>query len=142
MQILLATLASTMTIYLSSSAHHTTSKDSTFLIPQTAQSEFRHSFAQKSHENGSGTAQHSPTRSGRSGGAPSSEETERQPLLEASTSSVEPLDPEEIVEPPRKIMYYAAGSGIPEIKTILSGESWNAVFRLGGGACFSSRCCI
>jgi chloride channel 3/4/5 len=24
-------------------------------------------------------------------------------------------------EPPRKIMYYAAGSGIPEIKTILSG---------------------
>lgn len=24
-------------------------------------------------------------------------------------------------EPPRKVMYYAAGSGIPEIKTILSG---------------------
>lgn len=26
-------------------------------------------------------------------------------------------------EPARKVMYYAAGSGIPEIKTILSGAS-------------------
>jgi len=34
-------------------------------------------------------------------------------------------------EPPRKVMYYAAGSGIPEIKTILSGTSviWRMIFN-------------
>nr|XP_019044593.1 voltage-gated chloride channel [Kwoniella bestiolae CBS 10118]OCF23523.1 voltage-gated chloride channel [Kwoniella bestiolae CBS 10118] len=63
----LATLASLLTVYLTSSAQHTTSKDSTFLTP--------------------------------------------------------PSDPIEHTSKPKslKIMYYAAGSGIPEIKTILSG---------------------
>ena len=42
--------------------------------------------------------------------ASSTEQEEEEEILE-----------EEIPDPPRKVMYYAAGSGIPEIKTILSG---------------------
>ena len=88
-----------MTVYLSSSAHHTTSKDSTFLAPP---------------------ATVTPDTKTKSTASPPRND-EQTPLLESSTSSVE----EEVkvqAEPPRKVMYYAAGSGIPEIKTILSGQ--------------------
>jgi chloride channel 3/4/5 len=45
---------------------------------------------------------------------------ERSPLLDGDyLSPMQELQARS--EPPRKIMYYAAGSGIPEIKTILSG---------------------
>ncbi|EIW67300.1 hypothetical protein TREMEDRAFT_34025 [Tremella mesenterica DSM 1558] len=90
----LATLASCMTVYLSSSAHSATSKDSNFLIPVP------------SEEDITSATQKTPT--------------ERQPLLDASFHT-EPLDVGVRSEAPRKTMYYAAGSGIPEIKTILSG---------------------
>jgi chloride channel 3/4/5 len=94
-----------MTIYLSAS-HHTTSKDSTFLLPPTS------SPVAKQAKNPEG--QTMPI-------------DERVPLL-ASSSSMSGGDEQFErkvleVEPPRKVMYYAAGSGIPEIKTILSGES-------------------
>jgi len=90
-----------MTIYLSSSAHHTTSKDSTFLRAP----------AKPADANDTVPKQSSPTAD------------ERQPLLDSSLSSLEE-EPKEVYEPPRKVMYYAAGSGIPEIKTILSGKSF------------------
>jgi chloride channel 3/4/5 len=91
-----------MTIYLSSSAHHTTSKDSTFLrVP-----------AKPADAKPPGPKQSSPR------------SDERHPLLDSSLSSLED-EPKEVLEPPRKVMYYAAGSGIPEIKTILSGEPRN-----------------
>ncbi|ORX38562.1 chloride channel [Kockovaella imperatae] len=101
--LLLATLASTMTIYLSSSAH-TTSKDSTFLLPSPPDPTLK-SQTMKQSSSGSNAAQ---------------DGTERQPLL-SSTSTLDTSEHIEPSEPPRKVMYYAAGSGIPEIKTILSG---------------------
>lgn len=91
-QLGLSTLAACLTIYLSSSAHHTTTKDSQLLNPSPR------GYNRKTL----------PTAS------------ERQPLLDAD--QLTPLQELQIkAEPPRKIMYYAAGSGIPEIKTILSG---------------------
>ncbi|WVR07458.1 hypothetical protein IAU60_004499 [Kwoniella sp. DSM 27419] len=103
----LATLASCLTVYLSSSAHHTTSKDSTFLTPGPEPPTTKTPSQSKP-----------PSRSRSTLNA-----SERQPLLESIanepvTPLVEAYPP---LEPPRKIMYYAAGSGIPEIKTILSG---------------------
>ncbi|ORY35468.1 putative voltage-gated chloride channel [Naematelia encephala] len=94
----LACLASCLTIYLSSSAHHCTSKDSTFLVPSPSQVD------------SSGTAKSLPPGKGRD---------ERQPLLDPPTPGA--AENEEKAEFPRKVMFYAAGSGIPEIKTILSG---------------------
>ncbi|WRT68309.1 uncharacterized protein IL334_005285 [Kwoniella shivajii] len=97
----LAILASLMTIYLSSSAHHTTSKDSTFLTPPSDSNPKSNKPPSDSH----------------------SSANERRPLLEGIAN--EPITPLNEafpnVEPPRKVMFYAAGSGIPEIKTILSG---------------------
>ncbi|OCF76116.1 voltage-gated chloride channel [Kwoniella mangroviensis CBS 8886] len=101
----LATLASLLTVYLTSSAQHTTSKDSTFLTPPSDQ-----------------IPDHSKPKT-LSRTQSSTNANERQPLLEGIAN--EPITPliEAFpnTEPPRKIMYYAAGSGIPEIKTILSG---------------------
>ena len=96
----LAVLASMLTIYLSSSTHHTTSKDSTFLIPPLANP----------------VAKKKPASS-----PPKNSTNERQPLLDSS-SSISDDSVAEFVETPRKVMFYAAGSGIPEIKTILSGK--------------------
>ncbi|WVN85875.1 uncharacterized protein L203_101027 [Cryptococcus depauperatus CBS 7841] len=110
MALILATVSSCMTVYLSSSVHHTTSKDSAFLTPpQTLPT--KHTDA-------------SPTKLGV--GFPdllnaNAIANERQPLLDSITN--EPSTP--LIEIPptntRKVMFYAAGSGIPEIKTILSG---------------------
>nr|XP_018261404.1 voltage-gated chloride channel [Kwoniella dejecticola CBS 10117]OBR83562.1 voltage-gated chloride channel [Kwoniella dejecticola CBS 10117] len=102
----LATLASFLTVYLSSSAHHTTSKDSTFLTPPSEHND------------------HNPKQAKQKAALNNNENAnERQPLLEGIAN--EPITPLTeafpSVEPPRKVMYYAAGSGIPEIKTILSG---------------------
>ncbi|WWD19024.1 hypothetical protein CI109_103482 [Kwoniella shandongensis] len=99
----LATLAACMTVYLSSSLHHTTSKDSTFLTP---------------------LAEPKPASTpSKPSSRPSAGDNERQPLLDSIAN--EPITPLTeafpTIEPPRKVMYYAAGSGIPEIKTILSG---------------------
>jgi hypothetical protein len=100
-QLALAGVASCLTIYLSSSAQHITSKDSTFLLPP-----FAHTGA---------VMENSPAKTS----------TERQSLLNRPQSlpGVESVQLG-TVEVPRKVMYYAAGSGIPEIKTILSGELW------------------
>lgn len=87
-QLILAGLASCLTVYLSSSAHHTTSKDSTFIA-----------------------APATPVKN-----------PERQPLLPDTPVPGSPNSFAKPADPPRKVMYYAAGSGIPEIKTILSGE--------------------
>lgn len=100
----MAVLSSTMTVYLSSSAHHSTSKDSTFLAPP----------ASVVPEQKIKTKASSPR------------SDERAPLLESSTSSVDEGVKAQ-AEPPRKVMYYAAGSGIPEIKTILSGTWFDPV---------------
>ncbi|GFZ49454.1 Probable chloride channel protein UM03490-D [Saitozyma sp. JCM 24511] len=86
-QLVLAGLASCLTVYLSSSAHHTTSKDSTFIA-----------------------APATPIKN-----------PERQPLLPDTPVPGSPNSFAKPADPPRKVMYYAAGSGIPEIKTILSG---------------------
>ena len=95
-QLILALLASCLTVYLSSSTHHVTSKDSTFLLPL-------------------------PSQKVKSQSSPKAKDgTERQPLLNGSPAN--DMDSNmHWSEPPRKAMYYAAGSGIPEIKTILSG---------------------
>lgn len=86
-----------MTVYLSSSAYHTTSKDSTLLSPIQTQ------MNQAVRSPGKGS-------------------TERQPLLDDRDMNMTvEEDVKQPVEQPRKVMYYAAGSGIPEIKTILSG---------------------
>ena len=88
MQLGLATLASTLTIYLTCSEHFITSKDSAFLTdtrPPTA--------------------------------AATPDATERTSLLPHSPAVSEDEGP----KPTRKVLYYAGGSGIPEIKTILSG---------------------
>nr|XP_019011401.1 voltage-gated chloride channel [Kwoniella pini CBS 10737]OCF50182.1 voltage-gated chloride channel [Kwoniella pini CBS 10737] len=102
----LATLASFLTVYLTSAAHHTTSKDSTFLTTPT-----------EHNDNKSKQPKQIPTMNN------GENSNERQPLLEGIAN--EPITPITEAfpptEPPRKIMYYAAGSGIPEIKTILSG---------------------
>lgn len=105
--LLLAVIASCMTVYLSSSDHHTTSKDSTFLSPPSKVTTAKQSTAS------------SPTK--RTASLPYGPHDERQPLLDAITN--EPPTPliESPPEPSRKVMFYAAGSGIPEIKTILSG---------------------
>ncbi|ADV22608.1 voltage-gated chloride channel, putative [Cryptococcus gattii WM276] len=105
--LLLAVIASCMTVYLSSSDHHTTSKDSTFLTPPSKVTTAKQSTAS------------SPTK--RTASLPYGPHDERQPLLGAITN--EPPTPliESPPEPSRKVMFYAAGSGIPEIKTILSG---------------------
>lgn len=88
----IACLSSALTFYLTSSANHVTSKDSAFLGPTV---EVR------------GAQLITPTK------APS----EREPLLTPqSDASTEPPP-----QPPRPVIYMAAGSGIPEIKTILSG---------------------
>ncbi|OCF37887.1 voltage-gated chloride channel [Kwoniella heveanensis BCC8398] len=104
----LATIASCMTVYLSSSAHHTTSKDSTFLAPVS-----------EPKGNNQPPSSKPPSRPSSS----SNNTNERQPLLEGIVN--EPVTPLieafPSLEPPRKVMFYAAGSGIPEIKTILSG---------------------
>ncbi|AFR95662.2 voltage-gated chloride channel [Cryptococcus neoformans C23] len=105
--LLLAVVASCMTVYLSSSAHHTTSKDSTFLTPPSTIPTAKQSAAS------------SPTK--RTASLPYGPHNERQPLLDSIAN--EPPTPliESPPEPFRKVMFYAAGSGIPEIKTILSG---------------------
>ncbi|WWC90776.1 uncharacterized protein L201_005713 [Kwoniella dendrophila CBS 6074] len=109
----LATLASFLTVYLTSSAHHTTSKDSTFLTPQSD------NVDSKSKPKTLSRSQSILNNNNNSNA------NERQPLLEGiANEPVTPLIeayPPSGSEPPRKIMYYAAGSGIPEIKTILSG---------------------
>ncbi|WVQ81895.1 hypothetical protein IAT38_004022 [Cryptococcus sp. DSM 104549] len=108
----LAVLASCMTVYLSSSAHHTTSKDSTFLTPPSAPPTAKQSVAS------------SPKNSAHSipNSNPNAEANERQPLLQGITNEPStPLIEYPALEPQRKVMFYAAGSGIPEIKTILSG---------------------
>ncbi|WVF72754.1 hypothetical protein IAT40_007572 [Kwoniella sp. CBS 6097] len=104
----LATIASCLTVYLSSSAHHTTSKDSTFLAPIS-----------ESKDNQQANSSKPPSRPLSS----SNNANERQPLLEGiANEPVTPLiEAFPSIEPPRKVMFYAAGSGIPEIKTILSG---------------------
>ena len=91
----LAFLASAMTIYLSSSEQHTTSKDSTFLQPPAVGTTETH--------------------------VPKTPASERDPLLESSVSTIQEEEERKVTWAPRKVMYYAAGSGIPEIKTILSG---------------------
>lgn len=105
--LLLAVTASCMTVYLSSSAHHTTSKDSTFLTPPSKIPTAKQSTAS------------SPTK--RTASLPYGPHNECQPLLDSVAN--EPPTP--LIESPpetfRKVMFYAAGSGIPEIKTILSG---------------------
>ncbi|WVQ99955.1 hypothetical protein IAU59_007098 [Kwoniella sp. CBS 9459] len=104
----LATIASCLTVYLSSSAHHTTSKDSTFLAP-----------VNELKDTSQATSSKLPSRPPSS----SNNANERQPLLEGiANEPVTPLiEAFPNLEPPRKVMFYAAGSGIPEIKTILSG---------------------
>ncbi|GMK55767.1 hypothetical protein CspeluHIS016_0208230 [Cutaneotrichosporon spelunceum] len=89
----IACMSSALTYYLTSSANHVTSKDSAFLGPAA---ETRNSQLV------------TPTK------APN----EREPLLtpRASARSSEP-PPQQA----RPVIYMAAGSGIPEIKTILSG---------------------
>lgn len=88
----IACLSSALTYYLTSSANHVTSKDSAFLGPTV---ETR-------------GAQLAP---------PIKAPNEREPLLSpGSDASSEPPP-----QPPRPVIYMAAGSGIPEIKTILSG---------------------
>ncbi|KAL1411308.1 hypothetical protein Q8F55_002259 [Vanrija albida] len=87
----LACTASALTYYLTSSATHTTSKDSAFLGPDLPPSP--RSASQLKSPN------------------------ERQPLLLEGAPEVEEPKP----EPQRPVLYMAAGSGIPEIKTILSG---------------------
>ncbi|ODN78803.1 hypothetical protein L202_04354 [Cryptococcus amylolentus CBS 6039] len=106
---ILAIIASCMTVYLSSSEHHTTSKDSTFLQPPSRAPTAKHSVTS------------SPTKPNHSNLNSNQLANERQPLLDAITN--EPPTPllESAPEPSRKVMFYAAGSGIPEIKTILSG---------------------
>ncbi|WVO23008.1 uncharacterized protein IAS62_004352 [Cryptococcus decagattii] len=96
-----------MTVYLSSSDHHTTSKDSAFLTPPSKITTAKQSTAS------------SPTK--RTTSLSYGPHDERQPLLDAIAN--EPPTPliESPPEPSRKVMFYAAGSGIPEIKTILSG---------------------
>ncbi|KAK8854828.1 hypothetical protein IAR55_003567 [Kwoniella newhampshirensis] len=102
----LATLAACMTVYLSSSAHHTTSKDSTFLAP----------LAEPKLSSTPSKPSSRPSSAFGNG-------NERQPLLHnIANEPVTPLaEAFPNLEPPRKVMFYAAGSGIPEIKTILSG---------------------
>ncbi|KAK4689513.1 hypothetical protein P7C73_g598, partial [Tremellales sp. Uapishka_1] len=92
----LATLASALTIYLSSSAHHSTSKDSLLLHPSPIMQD------------------HTSPRRPKGYG-------ERQALLEHTSGGSSFVESLVEAEPPRKVMYFAAGSGIPEIKTILSG---------------------
>lgn len=90
----LACTASALTYYLSSSAAHFTSKDSAFLGPAP-------------------DVKKSPLAS-----PVIKLPSERQPLLEVEENG---SDFEPVAEPPRPVIYMAAGSGIPEIKTILSG---------------------
>ena len=97
-QFALATLAACLTVYLSSSAHHSTSKDSAFLAPASTQAT-------------------QPVISPKHKGNP-----ERETLLQNSQPTV-PSNGVQATQPARKVMFYAAGSGIPEIKTILSGLS-------------------
>jgi chloride channel 3/4/5 len=107
----LACTASALTYYITSSATHVTSKDSAFLGP-TRRDMSTHA---------------SPV---------TPKPTERQPLLQNNNSNnnnhnnnyynnnnhrqIEP-EPEPPAEAARPVIYMAAGSGIPEIKTILSG---------------------
>jgi len=97
----LACMASALTYYITSSATHVTSKDSAFLGPAPRDIT-------------------SPLMSPMS---PVKAPTERQPLLQNGQSASEeeqPID-DGLPEPTRPVIYMAAGSGIPEIKTILSG---------------------
>lgn len=102
--LLLACSASALTYYCTSSATHVTSKDSAFLGPLRD--------ARDPHD------ATSPLLS------PLKTPTERQPLLNGQNHHDDEHDPmDDFVppEPPRPVIYMAAGSGIPEIKTILSG---------------------
>lgn len=83
-----------LTIYLSSSDHHLTSKDSALVTTSSALAHTR-----------------------LNGKADRDDADETQPLLPHSPRATE----SRTAVRPRKIMYYAAGSGIPEIKCILSG---------------------
>jgi chloride channel 3/4/5 len=96
----LASLSSILTIYLSSSAHHNTSKDSAFLVPTPSQADF-------------------PLFNPRA----KAKSSERQPLLFEAGDLMSPVQEmmTKSAEAPRKVMYYASGGGIPEIKTIMSG---------------------
>ncbi|KDQ57485.1 hypothetical protein JAAARDRAFT_130295 [Jaapia argillacea MUCL 33604] len=90
--LLLALVSSLLTIYLTASNSFVTRKDSGVLSPD---------FASLS-----------------SSSAPSSTSKAFPPIITAAQSSSPTPGP---VQPKRKVLYYAAGSGIPEIKTILSG---------------------
>lgn len=89
----IACLSSALTYYLTSSANHVTSKDSAFLGPTV---EAR------------GAQLHTPVKT---------PTNEREPLLSPQSDASSEPPP----QPPRPVIYMAAGSGIPEIKTILSG---------------------
>jgi hypothetical protein len=91
LQLGLATLSSVLTVYLSSSAYHTTSKNSLLLTPVPSQHDGK------------------------------TKPSERDRLIQEDGISPHLAERVEQSEPPRKVMYFAAGSGIPEIKTILSG---------------------
>lgn len=97
----IACLSSALTYYLTSSANHVTSKDSAFLGPTT-----NSRFTDDPSDHKTPTA--------RSSTLPS----ESSPLLSDDSMSEPDMQP---TPPVRPVIYMAAGSGIPEIKTILSG---------------------
>lgn len=89
-------MSSTLTIYLSSSASVYSSKDS----PSVPHPGFSPDFPKLPPESAYGSVDHSPS------------------------SNIPKVEAGKLIVPaprPRKTMYFAAGSGIPEIKTILSG---------------------
>ncbi|GAA5899900.1 hypothetical protein JCM6882_006997 [Rhodosporidiobolus microsporus] len=97
-----STLASTLTIYFTSSTSVFSSKDS----PSVPHPGFSPAFASSLHAHGNGAA---------AGG--------KYGAVGESNGAAGGAGQEEVVllQRPRKTLYYAAGSGIPEIKTILSG---------------------
>lgn len=101
----IACISSALTYYLTSSAHHVTSKDSAFLGP-TSDSR----FADSPDSTGK-----TPT------GRQELLHSESSPLLNSDGASASSDPDPPMPQPPRPVIYMAAGSGIPEIKTILSG---------------------
>lgn len=137
-----ASIASLLTIYLTSSELYVSQKNSTPLAAALSNPKSSSSSDDKKDSNpsngeqvsnveSSSSTSTSATATSSTSGLPFTTPDERSPLLPKSKSS-DPL-PSKVLSrlaqeqissqalPPRKVLYFGSGSGIPEVKCILSG---------------------
>jgi hypothetical protein len=113
-QIIFSSIAAAMTIYLSSSESVYSTKDET--APAPTQSPFPYFHSSSPTSSPAKSTDRIPTYgSVENGGASATVAAEHE-------DPSPPMPSLAIPAKKRKVMYFAAGSGIPEIKTILSGE--------------------